>query len=285
MMNPLSAVCPRFLNGRTGCCLLVAVGIHAAVLSLEVPETSPGPIGGLERLTLRLSSASVPTAKKGGGREVAETTKRPSPAVAEDQSYMGASGEKRTTRREKNVLKTSPPAVKRIPKRAAAVATFQKPDRIEPLSRPEMDIDPANDLEGYAPPEDTDKGGDRHRKAETASLFKGIPVDEGSIHGTSETIGSSERLITHARPQYKENIPPDYPRLAQRRGHEGLTKLNVEVLDTGWVGRIEVAASSGFEVLDRAALEAVKQWRFVPGTVNKKRSIQWVIVPVRFALH
>ncbi|MBW2602005.1 MAG: energy transducer TonB, partial [Deltaproteobacteria bacterium] len=58
----------------------------------------------------------------------------------------------------------------------------------------------------------------------------------------------------------------------------------VEVLKSGKVGRINMVTSSGFDVLDKAALEAVKGWRFIPGTRNGNRTRQWVVVPVRFRL-
>ncbi|MBI4230395.1 MAG: energy transducer TonB, partial [Planctomycetes bacterium] len=48
---------------------------------------------------------------------------------------------------------------------------------------------------------------------------------------------------------------PAYPALAIRRGYEGAVLLRIEVLADGAVGRVEVARTSGFAVLDRAALE------------------------------
>lgn len=90
--------------------------------------------------------------------------------------------------------------------------------------------------------------------------------------------------IVYARPEYAANPPPDYPRVARRRGYEGLTLLRVEVLESGKVGRVEIADSSGFLVLDRAALKSVKHWQFVPGTIDGEKTGQWVMVPVEFSL-
>jgi protein TonB len=50
------------------------------------------------------------------------------------------------------------------------------------------------------------------------------------------------------------------------------------------VDRVEIAESSGFDILDEAAVKAVKRWQFVPGTAKGKRIAQWVVVPVRFSL-
>jgi len=117
------------------------------------------------------------------------------------------------------------------------------------------------------------------------------PVRTASITSAAERhvgipqVGESGRgVIVDARPKYKENPLPHYPKVARRRGYEGRTVLRVEVLESGKVGRIEIATSSGFEVLDKAALGSVKDWMFFPGTRNGKKTKQWVIVPVRFFL-
>jgi TonB family protein len=56
--------------------------------------------------------------------------------------------------------------------------------------------------------------------------------------------------------------PPVYPPLAQERGIEGVVSLRVEVLAGGRVGDIFVTSSSGFPILDEAALARVKTWTF-----------------------
>jgi protein TonB len=91
-------------------------------------------------------------------------------------------------------------------------------------------------------------------------------------------------VIVYARPRYKENPLPYYPKVARRRGYEGQALLRVEVLESGRVGQIEISESSGFEILDKAALKSVKGWIFVAGTKNGIRIDQWVMVPVRFSL-
>jgi len=95
---------------------------------------------------------------------------------------------------------------------------------------------------------------------------------------------AGDNTALDAPPRYKETPPPNYPKDARRAGYEGRTLLRVEVLESGKVGQLEIATSSGFEVLDRAALKSVKSWTFVPGTRNGKKTKQWVMVPVRFSL-
>lgn len=49
--------------------------------------------------------------------------------------------------------------------------------------------------------------------------------------------------------------PPPYPRVAQREGQQGLTLLSFDVNASGIAERPAVVRSSGFALLDKAALE------------------------------
>ncbi|HEX3035694.1 MAG TPA: energy transducer TonB [Thermodesulfobacteriota bacterium] len=87
-----------------------------------------------------------------------------------------------------------------------------------------------------------------------------------------------------AYPDYKINPNPDYPIIARRNGYEGVVLLKVWVLENGEVGDVEVEKSSGYGVLDKSALQAVKDWIFVPGKKNGVPVSSWVMVPIRFEL-
>lgn len=75
---------------------------------------------------------------------------------------------------------------------------------------------------------------------------------------------------------------PPYPRLAVRLGQEGTTRLVVEINPQGEVVAISLHKSSGFAVLDRAAIAAVQEWKFIPPTGITGTSK--ALVPVRFKL-
>ena len=51
----------------------------------------------------------------------------------------------------------------------------------------------------------------------------------------------------------------DYPRLARMRGWQGQVRLRVRVARKGAVMEVEIARSSGFEVLDREAQAMVRR--------------------------
>ncbi|KUY85839.1 hypothetical protein WS50_00025 [Burkholderia territorii] len=83
---------------------------------------------------------------------------------------------------------------------------------------------------------------------------------------------------------YLRNPAPDYPDIAQRRGWEGTTFLNVHVLANGRADQVLLSASSGHDALDDAAVAAVTDWRFVPAKRGAESTDGWVRVPVVFKL-
>lgn len=83
---------------------------------------------------------------------------------------------------------------------------------------------------------------------------------------------------------YLSNPPPSYPMSARRRGIEGTVLVRAEVAAGGECLRAELKKSSGAEVLDQAALEAVKKWRFVPAKRGNQAVVAWVEVPITFKL-
>jgi len=88
--------------------------------------------------------------------------------------------------------------------------------------------------------------------------------------------------IQRANPVAMRNPSPVYPALARRRGWEGVVELRVEVLATGEPGRIELIESSGHDILDEAAIEAVMKWTFQPALESNHPITRWIRVPIEF---
>jgi protein TonB len=84
--------------------------------------------------------------------------------------------------------------------------------------------------------------------------------------------------------RYLHNPPPSYPWQARRMGIEGRVVLQVEILQNGNAGRIEIRRSSGHELLDQAAIKAVGGWRFEPARVAGTPITAWAEVPISFRL-
>src|SRR6266545_2088802 len=88
----------------------------------------------------------------------------------------------------------------------------------------------------------------------------------------TQQVGSVKALATYApRPQY--------PYEARARGQIGAGVAIVTVdPNTGFVEKAEMATSTGYELLDNAALNAFRRWQFKPRTVSKVR------IPIRFTM-
>lgn len=86
------------------------------------------------------------------------------------------------------------------------------------------------------------------------------------------------------KPRYALTPSPAYPRSARNQGQEGVVLLSVEVLADGRTGRLLVKKSSGYALLDRSALEAVRAWRFEPARRKQTPLAMTVDIPIRFSL-
>lgn len=85
-------------------------------------------------------------------------------------------------------------------------------------------------------------------------------------------------------PNYGTNLPPSYPPVARDNGYEGTVYLRVLVRADGGVGKLAIDRSSGYEILDQAAVDSVKAWTFLPAQHGGKSVESWVLLPVKFAL-
>ncbi len=92
-----------------------------------------------------------------------------------------------------------------------------------------------------------------------------------------------QAAVRNAAPD-ADNAPPRYPRLARREGYEGRVLLRVRVSADGRCLAVQVARSSGYAILDRAATEAVRTWRFRPAARGGRAMASELTIPIRFQL-
>jgi protein TonB len=83
---------------------------------------------------------------------------------------------------------------------------------------------------------------------------------------------------------YLDNPKPPYPALSRRIGEEGRVVLRVQVAASGLPTDVALHSPSGFERLDRAALDTVRRWKFVPARRGDEAVAASVLVPIVFSL-
>ena len=84
---------------------------------------------------------------------------------------------------------------------------------------------------------------------------------------------------------YLNNPAPTYPPMARRFGEQGRVLLKVLVSETGNAEKVQIENSSGYNKLDQAAIEAVKQWTFIPAKRSNQAISAYVLVPIKFSLN
>ena len=79
-------------------------------------------------------------------------------------------------------------------------------------------------------------------------------------------------------------IPPRYPRSASRRNIEGVVKVAFTITADGRVENPRVLSASPPDVFNKAAIKAIKKWKFNPKTVDGKAVEQSAAQEIIFKL-
>jgi protein TonB len=111
-----------------------------------------------------------------------------------------------------------------------------------------------------------------------AQTSASTPTSESGMPATARNTDADYKAA------YLNNPRPAYPLLAIRQGAQGQVLLLVEVLPDGRAGRIELEKLSGHAMLDAAAMNAVRAWRFTPARKDGLLTTQTVRIPIHFNL-
>ncbi len=154
----------------------------------------------------------------------------------------------------------------------AANHVVQQQKRLQPLSPRETSMPP---LESS-----------RSEAAGTSAEQALMQIDEGrAIIQQADTAGNAESTGQSSGAQFGM-IPPGplaaieaaldrakvYPRLARERGIQGVVHVRFKLRPSGEVERIEIAKSSGYDILDNASIKAVYRacpMPYLEGWLNK----------------
>ncbi len=61
-------------------------------------------------------------------------------------------------------------------------------------------------------------------------------------------------------------VEPKYPAIARQKNIEGRVVLELEVAPKGTIESVHIIKSSGFDILDKAAIDSAKLWKFKPSS-------------------
>jgi protein TonB len=158
---------------------------------------------------------------------------------------------------------------------------------------PEPTVKPDGVPEPAPPPPERKVAQTRHprpKRPAPSSPVEPQPATEpttvvAALSATAPTASAAAIISTESRKvEYLYNPPPAYPPRARRLGLEGEVLIRTRVLPNGETDRLVLERSSGYALLDDAAMEAVRKWRFRPARRGDEQIVSWIEIPVRFRL-
>jgi protein TonB len=81
---------------------------------------------------------------------------------------------------------------------------------------------------------------------------------------TASPLPAPGQYLSVTQPSYASKVEPDYPTSARRLHQQGTVVLGLYINALGTLDKIEVIKSSGYPLLDQAAMDAMKQSGFHP---------------------
>ncbi len=259
-------------------------------------------------ITLADMSRGAPGGSPGGGAKVEGH------GTEMVNARTGSASARRTAAAPTAVTPSANPRVQRTRKRVALIGRKEKSNLARPLTnRREEDVEtrpPEHELYAKREPQVAEPiAGAQSKNQQTAhttltSLERETQTANGG-NGNGSGIGAASGSGSGGRggaagsgngqgdqvfdavehpPVPISKVLPDYPGVARAQGLEGEVVLRAIVDRHGAVERNIVVVES-IPLLDAAAIEALRQWRFEPGRDGNDRPVRVLIeVPLRFHL-
>lgn len=112
---------------------------------------------------------------------------------------------------------------------------------------------------------------------------------EGAADADAAATAKAPRKVASAKPKDRGatllNQPdPTYPPEAYRAREEGTVVVKAQVDALGNASNVEIVSRSGSRILDRAAMNEVRKWKFSPAIEDGRTVASSVQVPVDYRL-
>ncbi|MEQ1560674.1 MAG: energy transducer TonB [Methyloglobulus sp.] len=171
---------------------------------------------------------------------------------------------------------------------SAGVPEEAKPEppkpKVKPVQKPKPVKKKKTEIKKPVPKEEPKEIKPQPISTPVKNVTQNNPIVGTKADSTSKRSESGKVTQARAYAGYLNNPKPNYPGIARSRHWEGLVLLRVYVTADGHCGNLNVARSSGHDVLDESAIAAVRNWRFVPGKRGDTPIASWVTVPIQFNL-
>lgn len=238
----------------------MAIAIHATLLWIKIPWNPSSAEIDRDLKTINMTLARVMAATPKPPAPSPEAV-QPKPVKLEPVLPPIPKPPEKKPMRPQRAKKT----IRHRKMRIVNAQAVQKPSP-PPAERLETSFTTASDM--ASPPAD-------HREA---------GIDMPYVNDGISPSQTASNQISDATPLYKKNTSPSYPQVARRRNIQGTVIILATVSEEGRVTEAKVDKSSGFDVLDNAALSAIRMWEFVPGKRGNTPVQSLVKLPITFQL-
>jgi periplasmic protein TonB len=156
-----------------------------------------------------------------------------------------------------------------------------------PEEPPPLDV---SDLKPIEPPKPKPppQAEQKRPAAKPAAPPRAVSRDFGTASEAQQAAAgflAAPNIVWEGKPRYRHPpTPAVYPPRAIELNQQGEAVVRVRLDADGAAVEIVLFRGSGFELLDRAALAAVRGWHFLPAVRDGRPVAAWVEIPVRFHL-
>lgn len=267
----------------------VSLLIHALAFSSDVDETIAYSMEKPQEQTLSIQLVKpVKAVKKATKEPVKEVVDVEKPKVTNKKSQTS---ERKAVKKEapKPAPKMKPKKVSTVTKKATKKAQVKKviPDTPAPPAVVKKEPQSRLDEPLQEPVEQVSEVPTTGEEipSETEPVVTKEPIEQQTEQQDSPALKPAlpkmiEKVTFSARPS-----PIKYPRSAKRRNLEGLVLVEVWLNKLGQQTQQLIVTSSGHEVLDAAALKAIREWQFSRQQSNGQAIAYRIQVPINFELN
>ncbi len=117
-----------------------------------------------------------------------------------------------------------------------------------------------------------------------ASTVAAPPSSAGAGSAAASASSAPAVQLPSSDADYLRNPKPVYPALSKRLNEQGTVIHSVLIAADGKPVSAKLAKSSGYDRLDKAAYDAVMQWRYVPGKRQGMPEAMTFNVPIKWVL-
>ena len=122
-------------------------------------------------------------------------------------------------------------------------------------------------------------------KASPAAPSEPAPTSLAPSKNNTDPQANTAVVLPRMEASRLNNPAPTYPKRSRQRGEQGTVVLHILIKADGSVGQAKLQQSSGFSRLDKAALKAIKRWRYQAARQGGKAIDYWYIQAMTFTLN